>query len=418
MKLSIVLLSSLASMVMTQPIHDHHQHKRDAEPKVDIVTNFVTQVVTKGVDRAAVPGSSQYSYSLTGSSFAPVLQSSTSPTEPINSSKQTESASSPTTTSNSPSSPTTTGSTGSTDSTTTLQSSSSTPEESSNTASSTSSTSSSSESSGSGSGSGSGGGNSAAAKGAKGITYSPYSSSGSCKDSSTIKSDIKKLSEFDIIRLYDTDCSGVENVLNAKSSSQKLFAGIYHINKIQDSVDILSKAIKNIDNGWDNIDTVSIGNELVNSGQAKPSDIKTAIDTARSSLKSAGYSGKIVSVDTLVAVQNNDELCQYSDYIAVNSHPFWDGNTVASGSGDFLKTQIENIKKQCGGKKDVLITETGWPTKGDDYQKAIPSSENQKTALQSIVDKVGDQVILFTTYNDFWKQPGQYNVEQYWGIFD
>lgn len=373
MKLSLVILSSLASIALTTPIHDHHQHKRDAQ--LNVVTVYETQIVSKPVDRAVSQTQSAVSSSpdnsLSGSSFQTVLLSG---------------------------------------------SSSATAAPSSSTSGSNSGSSSASQSSSSSSSSG-GSGGSGAGSGAKGITYSPYTNSGSCKDASTIKSDIAKLKDFDLIRLYDTDCSGVENVLAAKGSSQKLFAGIYHINKIQDAVDTLSSAVKNVDGGWDNIHTVSIGNELVNSGESKPSDIKTAIDTARSALKSAGYSGKIVSVDTLVAVQNNDELCQYSDYIAVNSHPFWDGNVDASGAGDFLQKQISNIKSKCGGDKSVLITETGWPTKGDTYGSAVPSKDNQEKALKSIINSCGDQVILFTTYDDLWKSPGKYNVEQYWGIF-
>ncbi|CEP20372.1 unnamed protein product [Cyberlindnera jadinii] len=249
---------------------------------------------------------------------------------------------------------------------------------------------------------------------AKGITYSPYTDSGTCKSASDVASDIALLTEFDIIRLYDTDCDCIKNVLDAKTSSQKLFLGIYYLDKIDASVQIISESISD----WSDVYTVSVGNELVNNGEATTDQIKTAVDSARSALTNIGYTGTVVSVDTLVAVQNNPVLCEYSDFIAVNSHPFWDGNVSPENSGTWLQTQISNIKSICGGVKDVLITETGWPTQGSAYQSCVPSKANQELALQSIADTVADQVLLFTTFNDLWKDPGSYGVEQYWGIFD
>lgn len=367
----------MASLAIAQPVHEHHQHKREAG--VEYVTVYQTQIVTQGVDGSSSVVQSQSTQgntaSLSGSSYQTVLLNGGS-----------SSASS--TTDSIAAVPSSVGSS--------TESYSSTASQSSSTASSSSSSD---------------------ASGAKGITYSPYTNSGSCKDSSTIKSDIEMLSDFDVIRLYDTDCSGVEAVLSAKTSSQKLFAGIYYISKIADSVSIIKSAVEEY-GSWDDIYTVSIGNELVNSGDATVSEIKSAVESTRSELEDAGYTGKVVSVDTLVAVQDNTDLCEYSDYIAVNSHPFWDGSVVASDSGSWLKTQIANIKKTCGGSKSVLITETGWPTQGDDYGVAVPSKSNQEAALKSIVEEVGDQVILFTTYNDLWKAAGSYGVEQYWGIFD
>lgn len=252
---------------------------------------------------------------------------------------------------------------------------------------------------------------------AKGIAYSSYTDSGTCKDASTVKSDFEKLTGFDIIRVYDTDCDIVNSVLAALSGSQKLFAGIYYLDKIHDSVAIISQAVQSNGGSWDKIHTVSVGNELVNDGKKTVAEIGQAVDQARSALKSAGYSGKVVSVDTLVAVQNNPGLCEYSDYVAVNCHPFWDGGVLPENAGTWLQEQIASVKKTCGGSKDVLITESGWPHQGDTYGKAIPSPANQKTAIGAISESCGSQVLLFDAYDDLWKDGGKYGVEKYWGLY-
>ncbi|GME72669.1 unnamed protein product [Ambrosiozyma monospora] len=131
-----------------------------------------------------------------------------------------------------------------------------------------------------------------------------------------------------------------------------------------------------------------------------------------------GYTGDVVTVDTVGAVTGNKDLCTASDFIAVNAHPFFNGAIQPSDSGDFLKSQIESIQSTCGTDKSIMITETGWPTQGSNDGTCVPSKENQLTAIKSIIEAgLGDQVFMFTTYNDPWKEAGAYGVEQYWGIY-
>lgn len=255
---------------------------------------------------------------------------------------------------------------------------------------------------------------SSGSSGAKGVTYSPYSDNGGCKSSSQISSEIAELSGFNIIRLYGVDCNQVEAVLAAKSKSQKVFAGIYDVSNIESGIESLASAVKS-SGSWDDIYTVSIGNELVNGGQATASQIAQYVATGRSALKAAGYSGPVVSVDTFIAIINNPELCEHSDYIAANAHAFFDGNVDAEGAGEWVLQQIQRVSSACNGK-NVMITETGWPSQGETNSKAVPSKSNQKAAVASIKSSCGNDVLLFTAFNDPWKAPGAFNAEQYWGI--
>ncbi|KAG7195020.1 Cell surface mannoprotein mp65 [Scheffersomyces spartinae] len=261
-------------------------------------------------------------------------------------------------------------------------------------------------------------GGSSGAAGAKGITYSPYNADGTCKSASEVKSDVSQLSGFDIIRLYGVDCNQVPNVLAAKSSSQKIFQGIFDVSDISGAVSTIKSAVEATDGGWDNIYTISVGNELVNSGSASVSQIGQYVSTAKSALTAAGYSGPIVSVDTFIAVINNPGLCEFSDYMAVNAHAFFDGNVEAPDAGAWVLLQIQRVWSACGGKKDVFITETGWPSRGDANNKCVPSEANQSAAISSIKASAGDSCILFNAFNDLWKANGPFNAEKYWGILN
>lgn len=250
---------------------------------------------------------------------------------------------------------------------------------------------------------------------AKGITYSPYAADGTCKSASDVASDLAKLTSYGIIRLYGVDCSQVENVMKAKTSSQKLFLGIYYVDQIAAGVSTIKSAIESY-GSWDDVYTVSVGNELVNSGSATTAQVGEYISTAKTALTAAGYTGPVVSVDTFIAVINNPDLCNYSDYMGVNAHAYFDENTTAENAGPWVLEQIQRVWTACGGKKDVLITESGWPSQGNTYGVAVPSKANQEAAISSIEDTCGSATILFTAFNDYWKADGAYGVEKYFGI--
>lgn len=254
--------------------------------------------------------------------------------------------------------------------------------------------------------------------GAKGIVYSPYKVGG-CKTADEVKSDIAQLSGYEVIRIYGVDCDQVPNVLAALASNQKVFFGIFDVANIESGLKTIADGVSQ-HGGWDVVHTISIGNELVNNGQATVDQIAGYISTAKSVLSGLGYTGPVVSVDTFIAVINNPGLCALSDYIAVNAHAFFDGQIKAEDSGKWVLGQIQRVWSACnaqGVQKSVFITESGWPSQGDTNGVAVPSKENQEACVSSIKSIAGDSTILFTAFNDYWKADGPYNAEKYWGVY-
>ncbi|KAH8819577.1 glycoside hydrolase superfamily [Xylogone sp. PMI_703] len=268
---------------------------------------------------------------------------------------------------------------------------------------------------GTGSGSGSAGG------GGYGFSYSPYTASGACKSQDQVNADLAAVgSGYSVVRIYGTDCNQVQTVLSAaKSRGLKLFAGVFDIANLNNEIGLIVSAA----NGdWSQFDTISIGNELVNSGRADAATVVAAIGTARGLLKAAGYAGKVVTVDTLVATRQNPSLCGASDVCTVNCHPFFDGNVDAENVGNFLTTQIASLRSVLSdSSQPIVITETGWPSAGQANGAAMPSPTNQKTAISAIKAAFSSNpagVILFSTFNDQWKQDSSstFGAEKFWGF--
>ncbi|KAI0382600.1 glycoside hydrolase superfamily [Hypomontagnella monticulosa] len=254
-----------------------------------------------------------------------------------------------------------------------------------------------------------------------GVTYSPYKGKGGCKSAAEVEKDFALIAkDYGVIRLYGVDCDQVATAYAAaKKYGNKLFLGIYDINSVDQAVSTMAAGVQN---DWSIVDTVSVGNELVNNGGATVSQSLAALGQARSALRAAGYKGPVVIVDTFVAMLAHPELCDQSDYCACNIHPFFDPNTSAQKAGSFVTSTVSNIRSKLSDpNKRIVVTETGWPWQGETNGAAVPGMDQQTAAISSIKSaytKNARDVILFTAFNDMWKKPeaGTFMAEQYWGM--
>jgi exo-beta-1,3-glucanase (GH17 family) len=251
-----------------------------------------------------------------------------------------------------------------------------------------------------------------------GVSYSAYLANGDCKTQDQVNQDVAAFgNSYSMVRIYGTSCNQVATVLSAaKSHGLKLFAGVSDLSTLNSEIQTIVSAA----NGdWSSFDTITIGNELVNSGAASASAVVAALSTARGLLGAAGYTGKIVTVDTLTATLLNPVLADKSDYAAVNCHPFFDPNTAPSDAGGFIQTQISNLRtKLANSNQEIVITETGYPHCGSANGQAVPSLSNQAAALSSIKSTFSSGIVLLSAFDDAWKtnSAGTFGVEQCWGI--
>lgn len=271
------------------------------------------------------------------------------------------------------------------------------------------------------SGSGSSGGSSGSSSSKlSGVSYAPYRGDHQCKSEDEIKQDFSELAgSYSLVRIYGTECDQVSKIYPcAKANNMKLFLGIWDINDVHNEARLI---IDTINGDWDIVDTISVGNELVNNNAATPAQVLAAVDEARTILSAAGYKGPVLTVDTFMAVQEHPELCEKSEYCAINAHAFFDSHTSADGAGKWLSDTVKDVKSKLSSDKRVVVCETGWPTKGDSNGKAVPGLSQQGSALKAIEEAFSehpDDIILFSAFNDHWKkpEPATFHAEQYWGI--
>ncbi|OAP57749.1 hypothetical protein AYL99_08487 [Fonsecaea erecta] len=252
-----------------------------------------------------------------------------------------------------------------------------------------------------------------------GMTYSPYTAQGGCKDAGTIAADMTVIAQkgFTSVRVYSTDCSTLENIGgSARDNGLKLILGVWisatGISGAQGQVhDIVAWA------QWDLVELIVVGNEAVFNGYCSASDLAHFISSSAAAFKAAGYTGAVTTTEPLSVWQDTSSasaFCSVVDVVGANLYAFFNADVTADKAGSFIQSEIDILDSICSGKA-VYVLESGWPHAGNCNGLACPSPENQATALKGIQATAGAQVVFLSYEDEPWKEPGQFGVEQYWG---
>ncbi|PWY89245.1 glycoside hydrolase [Aspergillus heteromorphus CBS 117.55] len=254
-----------------------------------------------------------------------------------------------------------------------------------------------------------------------GMTYTPYTDAGGCKSESTVDSDIAIIAEkgFTHIRLYSTDCSTLEYVGTAAAKyGLKLILGVYISSTgTSGAADQITAITEWKD--WTLVTLIVVGNEAISDGYTTAAELATFITSSKASFEAAGYTGEITTTEPIDIWQEygTSNLCSVVDVVGANIHPFFNAQTTAAEAGTFAEAEVKILKAICTDKT-VINLETGWPSAGDANGLAVPGVAEQTTAIKGIRESVGEMSVFFSYANDLWKDPGEFDVEQYWGCID
>lgn len=252
------------------------------------------------------------------------------------------------------------------------------------------------------------------------MTYSPYTSSGACKDAGSVSTDIAaiKAKGFTSVRIYSTDCNGLENVGNAaKANGLKIVLGVFISNTGISGAEPQVEAICSWAQ-WDLVELIVIGNEAVFNGYCSAGDLSGFISSAKGKFKGAGYSGPCTTTEPLDIWQSQGSaLCGSIDCVGGNVHAFFNPSVSADQAGSFIAGQLGLLGQVCPGKTAYNL-ETGWPHAGQANGAAIPGPAEQATAIKAIQESAGGKCAFFSFEDDAWKHPGNFGVEQSWGCAD
>lgn len=163
------------------------------------------------------------------------------------------------------------------------------------------------------------------------------------------------------------------------------------------------------------VDIAAVGNEVLYRKELTQDQLIAYIEQVKQALPNipVGY------VDAYYEFENHTELTEVCDVVLANCYPYWEGCHI-DYSLLYMKDMYQRAKKAANGKR-VIITETGWPSQGEQFHGAQPSEEN---AMKYFIDaqywsqQDNIEIFYFSSFDESWKVGAEGDVGAYWGLWD
>jgi exo-beta-1,3-glucanase (GH17 family) len=163
------------------------------------------------------------------------------------------------------------------------------------------------------------------------------------------------------------------------------------------------------------VDVAAVGNEVMYRGDRTEAQLLDYIKRVKEQVADVpvGY------VDAYYEFEAHPAITDACDVILANCYPFWEG-CMLDYSLVYMKDMYRRAMQAANGKK-VIITETGWPNKGNTFYGAVPSDKNALVYLvNSLMWSLEDDIELFyfSSFDESWKVDAEGDLGAFWGIWD
>ena len=251
-----------------------------------------------------------------------------------------------------------------------------------------------------------------------GICFSVYDENQKPGDDISDEQILKKLEiikpHVKWIRTFSCSDENMRIPILAKELGFKTLVGAWlgkDLDKNQIEVD---KLIELCNDGY--IDVAAVGNEVMYRKDLSEEKLIEYIKYVKSKIKTevpVGY------VDAYYEFSSRPSITDVCDVILTNCYPYWEGCNI-DYSLIYMKQMFYHARDVANGKR-VIITETGWPSKGSSLRGANPSNKNflkyfinaQKWSYEEEIE-----MFYFSSFDESWKINSEGDVGAFWGIWD
>ena len=165
------------------------------------------------------------------------------------------------------------------------------------------------------------------------------------------------------------------------------------------------------------VDIAVVGNEVLLRGELPEAELLACIARVRAALPETVRVG---CVDAYFQFLDRPALVAACDVVLPNCYPFWEGAPIGLAA-QYLRRMHGLVKAAAGEDKPVIVTETGWPGRGEPVGAAVPSADN---AMRYFVDvqqwgrREGIKLFWFASFDEPWKRGAEGEVGTQWGLWD
>ena len=164
------------------------------------------------------------------------------------------------------------------------------------------------------------------------------------------------------------------------------------------------------------VDIAAVGNEVLQRNELSEQEIIGYLQRVRALLPKhipLGY------VDAYYHFLDKPALVEACDVLMINCYPFWEGADNAHALN--YVQQMYELSTQIAKGKKVIITETGWPSNGQNVQDALPSADNAMKYFintQQWAKQHNIEMFYFSSFDESWKIHHEGEVGTQWGLWD
>ena len=251
-----------------------------------------------------------------------------------------------------------------------------------------------------------------------GICFSVYDENQKPGDNISDEQILKKLEiikpHVKWIRTFSCSDENMRIPMLAKELGFKTLVGAWlgkDLDKNQIEVD---KLIELCNDGY--IDVAAVGNEVMYRKDLSEEKLIEYIKYVKSKIKTkvpVGY------VDAYYEFSSRPSITDACDVILTNCYPYWEGCNI-DYSLIYMKQMFYHARDVANGKR-VIITETGWPSKGSSLRGADPSNKNSLKYFinaQKWSSEEEIEMFYFSSFDESWKINSEGDVGAFWGIWD
>ena len=163
------------------------------------------------------------------------------------------------------------------------------------------------------------------------------------------------------------------------------------------------------------VDMAVVGSEVLLRGDLDESELINYVNRVKREVSGI----PVAYADVYSIFLSHPSLIDAIDVLMVNYYPFWDGIDIEEAIRS-LHTHHKEVLSASKGKP-VIVSETGWPSEGEQVGNAVPSHENAAFYFLNFVSWARANNVdyfYFEAFDEPWKAAYEGSLGAHWGIWD